>query len=233
MELLDAIKTRRSIRDFTGQPIPDEHIETILDAARYAPSPENIQMWRYIVIRKDQKLKNLIAELSIEMAKQIFGAQPYELTGGRLWYLPDRFRPIEFEKIRDGSLFTYPKYADTVVIGFGSEFFHDAHLPYDLRLFGSVVVGMGMLQMWLVAHALGYGCGWMALAISDARHKELLCDKLGVPRTWEPIGVLCIGVPKEKRMLGPSRFAMEGAMYSERWGNPYRRLAFRKEGERK
>jgi len=233
MELMEAIKTRRSIRDFTGQPIPDEHIEKILDAARYAPSPENLQMWRYIVIRQDQETKNLIAELSIEMAKQIFGAQPYELTGGRLWYLPDRFRPTEFENIRDGSLFHYPKYADTVVIGFGSEFFHDAHLPYDLRLFGSVVVAMGMLQMWLVAHSLGYGCGWMALAISDARHKEMLCDKLGVPRTWEPIGVLCIGVPKEKRMLGPSRFPMEGVMYSERWGNPYRRLAFRKEEEKK
>jgi len=232
VELLEAIKTRRSIRDFTGQPIPDEHIEMILDAARYAPSPENLQMWRYIVIREDQEMKNLIAELSIEMAKQIFGAQPYELTGGRLWYLPDRFRPPEFENIRDGSLFTYPKYADTVVIGFGSEFFHDAHLPYDLRLFGSVVVAMGMLQMWLVAHSLGYGCGWMALAISDARHKEMLCDKLGVPRTWEPIGVLCIGVQKERRMLGPSRFPMEGVMYSERWGNPYRRLAFRKEEER-
>jgi len=233
MELIEAIKTRRSIRDFTGQPIPNEHIELILDAARYAPSPENLQMWRYIVIREDQDMKNLIAELSTEMAKQIFGAQPYELTGGRLWYLPDRFRPTEFENIRDGTLFQYPKHADTVIIGFGSEFFHDAHLPYDLRLFGSVVVAMGMLQMWLVAHSLGYGCGWMALAISDARHKEMICDKLGVPRTWEPIGVLCIGVPKEKRMLGPSRFPMEGVMYSERWGNPYQRIAFRKEEEQK
>lgn len=41
MELLEAIKTRRSIREFIGQHIPDEHIEIILDVAGYAPSPKN------------------------------------------------------------------------------------------------------------------------------------------------------------------------------------------------
>jgi nitroreductase len=232
MELLEAIKTRRSIREFTGERIPDEHIEMILDAARYAPSPENLQMWRYVVIREDQEMKEFIAEVAMELARQVFGAQPYELTGGRLWYLPDHLRPREFEKIRDGSLFIYPKYADTVVIGCASESFTDSHLPYALHLFGSVVVAMGLLQMWLVAHSLGYGAGWMALAISDPRQREMICERLGIPRTWEPIGVLCIGVPKEKRMLGPSRFPMEGVMYSERWGNPYRRLAFRKEASK-
>ena len=232
MELLEAIKTRRSIREFTGERIPDEDIEKILDAARYAPSPENLQMWRYVVIRDDQEMKDFIAEVSMEMAREVFGAQPYELTQGRLWYLPDRLRPGEFEDIRDGSLFLYPKYADTIVIGCASESFHDAFLPYSLHLFGSVVVAMGMLQMWLVAHSLGYGVGWMALAISDPRHREMICERLGIPRTWEPVGVLCIGVPKEKRMLGPSRFPMEGVMYSERWGNPYKRIAFR-EGKKK
>ena len=233
MELLEAIKTRRSVREFTGQRIQEKHIEMILDAARYAPSPENLQMWRYVVIRDDQEMKDLIADVSVEATREIFGAQPYEATGGRLWYLPDHVRPAEFEDLRDGSLFLYPKYSDTVIVGFGSESFHDSRLPYAMELFGSVVVAMGMLQMWLVAHSLGYGCGWMAAAISDSRHKELLCDKLGVPRMWEPIGVLCIGVPKEKRMLGPSRFPLEGVMYNERWGNPYRRLAFRNEAGKK
>lgn len=232
MELLEAIKTRRSIREFTGERIPDEHIELILDSARYAPSPENMQMWRYIVIREDQQMKDLIADISVEMAKQVFGGQPYELTQGRLWYLPDHARPAEFEDIRDGTLFEYPRYADTVVIGCASESFHDAHLPYSLVQFGSVVVGMGMLQMWLMAHSLGYGAGWMALAIIDPRHRELICDKLGIPRTWEIIGTLSIGVPKERRMLGPSRFPLEGVTYAERWGNPYTRIAFRKEGQK-
>ena len=76
MELLEAIKTRRSVREFTGQRIPDEHIEMILDAARYAPSPENLQMWRYVVIREDQEMKDLISEVSVETAREVFGAQP-------------------------------------------------------------------------------------------------------------------------------------------------------------
>jgi nitroreductase len=115
-------------------------IEKILDAARYAPSPENMQMWRYIVIREDQEMKDFIAEISMEMTRQIFGAQPYELTQGRLWYLPDHARPREFEDIRDGSLFT-------------SESFHDAHFLYELHLFGSVVVAMKLLQTWSLLFA--------------------------------------------------------------------------------
>ena len=230
MDVLDAIKTRRSIREFTGEKIPDEDIEKILDAARYAPSPENMQMARYVVIRDDQEMKDLIAEAAVETAKQVFGAAAYELTQGRLWYLPDKNRPKEFEDIRDGSLFEYPKYADTVIVACGSESFHDAHYNYPQYLFGSVVVAMGILQMWLVAHAMGYGCGYMALSIINPRHREMICDRLGIPRSWEPISILSIGVPKEKRMLGPSRFPMEGLAYSERWGLPYRRLAFRTEG---
>ena len=228
MELLEAIKTRRSIRDFTGERIPDEHIEQILDAARYAPSPENLQMWRYVVIRDDQEMKDFIAELSMEMAREVFGVQPYETTQGRLWYLPGRLRPRVFEDMRDGSCWKHLKHADTIVIGCASESFTDAHLPYAMHLFGSVVVAMGLLQMWLVAHSMGYGVVWTSLPIEDPRHREMICERLGIPRTWEPIGILCIGVPKKKRMLGPSRFPLEGVTYSERWGNPYKRLAFRK-----
>jgi len=232
VELLDAIKTRRSVREFTGERIPDADIEKILDSARYAPSPENLQMWRYTVIRDDQGTKDFIAEICREAASGVFGAQPYEMTQGRIWYLPDMMRPEEFEKLRDGSLFTYPKNADTVIIGCASETFTDAYQLYPLHLMGSVSVAMGMLQMWLVAHSMGYGVGWMALATTDPRHSEMVCERLGIPRSWTPIGILCIGVPKVKRMLGPSRFPLEGVMYSERWGNPYMRLAFRKGQEK-
>lgn len=229
MELLEAIKTRRSIRDFTGERISDEHIERILDAARYAPSPENLQMWRYIVIRDSQDMKNLITELSMEMGRQIFGAQPYETTQARLWYLPENKRPGIFQNMRDGSQWRQLKQADTIVIGCASECFNDTHLSFAMYRYGSVVVAMGLLQMWLVAHSMGYGVVWITLPIEDARHREIICERLGIPRTWEPIGVLCIGVSKKKRMVGPSRFPLEGVVYNERWGNHYKRLAFRRD----
>jgi len=49
------------MRRYTGERVPDEDLERILDAARYTPSPENMQMYRFVVVRDDQEMKNLIA----------------------------------------------------------------------------------------------------------------------------------------------------------------------------
>jgi nitroreductase len=50
MDALEVIRKRRSVREFTGAPIPREDLETIIDAARLAPSGHNRQHWEFIVI---------------------------------------------------------------------------------------------------------------------------------------------------------------------------------------
>lgn len=54
MELLEAIKGRRSIRFFTKQPVSEEEVKTIIDAARHAPSAGNVQPWEFIILRKTE-----------------------------------------------------------------------------------------------------------------------------------------------------------------------------------
>ncbi len=228
-QLVELIRMRRSIRHMTGERIPDEHLELILDAARYAPSPENMQMWRYVIIREDSDMKRLIADISQEAARYVFGNFPYEATQGRLWYMPDARRPGTYEEMRDGSLFRYPEKADAVIICCASESWHDSTAMYSNELCGSVVVAMGVLSMWLVAHSMGYACAYQAVPFADKRHVEYICDKIGIPRTWTPLAAFCIGIPEKKRMLGPSRWPLESSFYSERWGIPYQRLAFRKQ----
>lgn len=49
MDAIDAILSRRSIRRFTGEPVPEARIETILRAAMAAPSAGNQQPWRFVV----------------------------------------------------------------------------------------------------------------------------------------------------------------------------------------
>ena len=55
MEALECIKTRRSVRRFTEQPVTREEIEQIVAAAAYAPSWKNTQIVRYIVLNDEQK----------------------------------------------------------------------------------------------------------------------------------------------------------------------------------
>jgi nitroreductase len=50
MDALEAIRKRRSVRKYTGDSIPRQDLETIVDAARLAPSGHNRQPWEFIVI---------------------------------------------------------------------------------------------------------------------------------------------------------------------------------------
>jgi len=229
LESMKWIRERRSIREFTGEKIPDEHIELILEAARHAPSPENMLMMRFVVIRDDQETKVFLADIAQEMAQTAFGGAPFELTSGRNWFIADPYRAAVYARLRDGELFRYPEKSDTVIMVCASEAWHDAGYLYPNSLFGSVVCGMAVQNMWLVATELGYGCGYEALTCSDPRHAELIRDRLGIPPIWEPLTAFCIGKRISPRALGPSRAPLEGLMYEERWGKPYTRLAFRKE----
>jgi nitroreductase len=67
MEVLEAIKTRRSIRRFTPQPVDDSTVNEVLEAARWAPSWANCQIWRFIVVR-DPGIKSRLAETLIGVA---------------------------------------------------------------------------------------------------------------------------------------------------------------------
>lgn len=59
MELNDVIKSRRSIRKFKTEPVPDASIHEMLEAARLAPSGTNLQPWRYIVVKSEEVREQL------------------------------------------------------------------------------------------------------------------------------------------------------------------------------
>lgn len=63
MDIFEAIRGRRSIRKYKSEPIPDELIEKILEAGRWAPTGGNIQPWKFIVV-KDQKILNMVRKIS-------------------------------------------------------------------------------------------------------------------------------------------------------------------------
>jgi nitroreductase len=61
MELLTAIRERRSVRKYKSKPVPEEILAEILDAARLSPSWANTQTWRFVVVR-DQDVKKKLQE---------------------------------------------------------------------------------------------------------------------------------------------------------------------------
>lgn len=61
MDIIEAIKERRSVRRFKPDPVPGDLIRNIIEMATWAPSACNIQGWRFIVI-DDQKIKEKIVD---------------------------------------------------------------------------------------------------------------------------------------------------------------------------
>jgi len=59
MDILELIKTRRSIRKYTPGSITEQEINKILEAGRWAPSADNSQPWKFIVLRDPERRKRL------------------------------------------------------------------------------------------------------------------------------------------------------------------------------
>ncbi|MBI4284888.1 MAG: nitroreductase family protein [Chloroflexi bacterium] len=62
MDVLEAIRTRRSIRRYKKEPVPPELVAQILEAGRWAPSADNSQPWRFIVL-EDALIREKCARL--------------------------------------------------------------------------------------------------------------------------------------------------------------------------
>ena len=64
MDLLEIISNRKSVRKYTETHIPDEDLRKILEAGRLAPSWMNVQSWKFVLVKSQEK-KDLLSELSI------------------------------------------------------------------------------------------------------------------------------------------------------------------------
>ncbi|HJO06791.1 MAG TPA: nitroreductase family protein, partial [Chloroflexota bacterium] len=82
MELREALVGRRTVRRFLDRPVPRDTVEQLIDAARWAPSACNLQLWEFVVV-DDPELRAAIASETrfIELAPvAIFATYSHEYT---------------------------------------------------------------------------------------------------------------------------------------------------------
>lgn len=72
MDLIEALRTTGSTREFTEQPVSDEALASILDDARFAPSGGNRQPWLVAVV-KDNAIRRRLADLMTTVWQQYLG----------------------------------------------------------------------------------------------------------------------------------------------------------------
>jgi len=70
MALMDIVKQRKSVRKYLENPIPREHIIQCIEAARLAPSADNVQPWRFIVLDDRKLIEKLAAAACTGISKR-------------------------------------------------------------------------------------------------------------------------------------------------------------------
>ncbi len=102
MELFDAITQRRTHRgEFRADTISQEHLDRLIEAAQWAPSPFNTQPWEFLIIREPAG-KNALAELTAECVVGQFKDSTF-LDDNSRWM---RLTEAEWEERGDGVLLT-------------------------------------------------------------------------------------------------------------------------------
>jgi len=85
LELIDAIRGRRSIRSFKDKPVPLELVREVLDSANYAPSAKRGEQWRFTVLTGDAKARFLgFFDMAAYEAYLGGGLKPFELPDERI-----------------------------------------------------------------------------------------------------------------------------------------------------
>jgi len=74
MDLKEAIYTRRAVREFTAEPVPDETLRQLIDAAVQAPSAVNQQPWSFCVVRDKLLLARISGEAKAYIQNLAYGA---------------------------------------------------------------------------------------------------------------------------------------------------------------
>lgn len=93
MDTLEAIRTRRSVRQYTGEKIPRADLEILVDAARLAPSGNNKQPWDFIVVTDEGMINQLkIASQWMDKAAAIIAVV---MDPSSRWWLEDASAAVE------------------------------------------------------------------------------------------------------------------------------------------
>jgi nitroreductase len=70
MDMLELIKTRRSVRSYATTPVEEEKVAQILEAGRWAPSASNMQPWEFIVVM-DKEMRKKVADNATYISGQV------------------------------------------------------------------------------------------------------------------------------------------------------------------
>lgn len=208
---LKVILDRRSIREFTDEPVSDHDLDVILEAARQAPSGENAQPWRFIVVKDAETRKKLGAIAGGGSGRRFTAEFVTKKMQERFASLEDEAKKkAAFEKLTSGQVSAFLATAPVNLVVVGRKDVWDT--PYD--------TSAAIENILLMVTGLGLGACWVIAPCIDIRDEERVKELLGIPEEFKAISILSIGHPTRPHRPRP-RLPINELVFSEKWGDPY------------
>ena len=186
LEVMEAIRRRRSVRRYEDRRVPQELIDEILEAARLAPSASNLQTWRFKVVT-DAATRRALREAAfnqkfVERAPVVIVAcADFEAFGDRA--------KRTLELLRSGAVKPSLAMAFRFLRSSRGE---EGDLEERNLINAYVNVSIAVEHMVLAATSLGLGTCWVR-----AFRPDRVADILSLPPECPPLFLLPLGYPRE------------------------------------
>jgi F420 biosynthesis protein FbiB-like protein len=180
--LRDFLRTRRSVRRFKADPVPDSVLRDILHTATFAPSAHNRQPWRFVVLTDSQAKIRLSDAMAVEFQHDLEKDQiPPEEIAKRVNRSRERITGAPVIVILCLDMSEMDEYPDT----------RRKKAEYIIATQSAANAGM---QLLLAAHAEGLAGVWVC---SPMFAQETVQKALNISSTWEPQAMFLLGYPAE------------------------------------
>jgi nitroreductase len=187
LEVLEAIRKRRSIRKFKATSLSRQQIERLVEAARLAPSGCNVQPWRFVIV-KDKKLKSKLCEAAFNQ-KFVKDAPAVFVCCGDLFSWK-KTREHTQQLLDKGDIYLSKENEKALTDRVNKAVLAEMHERIPTTLLN---VAIAIEHIVLEAVELGLGSCWVRL-FDGKRVKQLL----DLPEHMHVIALLPIGVPAEE-----------------------------------
>jgi len=205
------IQDRRSVREYTAEPVSNHDLDLILEAARQAPSGENAQPWRFIIVRDPETRRRLGALAGGGSGRRFTAEFVTKKMQERFSGLQDDAKKrAAFEKLTSGQVSAFLAEAPVNIIVCGKKDVWD--LPYD--------TSAAIENILLMVTALGLGACWVIAPCIDIRDEERIKTLLAIPEGFKAISIISVGQPTRPHRPRP-RLPIQDLVFSETWGDPY------------
>jgi len=208
---LKVIQDRRSIREYTDEAVSDQDLDMILQAARQAPSGENAQPWRYVIVKDAETRKTLGAIAGGGSGRRFTAEFVTKKMQERFTGLQDEAKKrAAFEKLTSGQVSTFLAAAPVNLVVCGKKDVWD--LPYD--------TSAAIENILLMVTALDLGACWVIAPCIDIRDEERIKSLLGLPEEFKAVSIIAIGHPTRPHRPRP-RLPIHELVFREKWGEAY------------